>query len=179
MADPYLSQIELFAFNFAPKGWLMCTGQLLPINQYQALFALLGTTFGGNGVSNFQLPDLRGRLAIGMGNGSGLTPYIEGETVGQVIETVTMAQMPGAHTHSLNANTATSGGTRTPASNAALSSVYVASTTPAPQNAYSTDGASVPMGSLSPVGGQPHNNMMPYMAGNYCICISGLFPSRG
>lgn len=184
MSDPFVSQIEVFAFNYAPQGWMPCNGQTLPINQYQALFALLGTTYGGNGVSNFMLPDLRSRVAIGMGQGPGLSNYVQGQTAGQESVTLSLANMPpGPHTHAVNASNATSGGSAAPAGNAVLASGYTATTaTPpviAPQNIYSTAAPTVAMGSLTPVGGQPHTNLMPGLALNYCICITGVFPSRG
>jgi microcystin-dependent protein len=184
MSDPFMSQIEAFAFNFAPRGWLMCTGQTLPINQYQALFALLGTTFGGNGVSTFMLPDLRSRVAIGFGSGAGLPVYDMGETAGQENVTLTTATMPAtSHTHALNASNATGGGVAAPGTAVVLSSGYTATiATPpvtAPQPIYATVAPTTPMGSLTPVGGQPHNNLMPTLGVNYCIAISGVFPSRG
>jgi microcystin-dependent protein len=178
MSDPYVSQIEVFGFNYAPRGWLLCAGQLLPINQYQALFALLGTTYGGNGTTNFMLPDLRSRVAVGMGQSPGLSNYTQGEKTGQENVTVLLANMPDAHTHTLHANNATTGGTNTPANNVVLASGYTTTTPVTTENIYSTDPPTINMGSLSPVGGQPHSNMMPYLALNYCICISGLFPSR-
>src|SRR5215472_3870294 len=102
MAQPFLSQIEAFPFNFAPKGWALCAGQLLPINQNQALFSLLGTTFGGDGRTNFALPDLRGRLANGFGQGTGLSNYTLGQRGGEETHTLTVTETP-AHNHSVNA----------------------------------------------------------------------------
>jgi microcystin-dependent protein len=180
MAEPYLSQIEAFAFNFAPRGWAMCAGQTLPINQNQALFALLGTTYGGNGTTTFNLPDLRGRLAVGFGQGQGLSSYELGEVSGQDNVTLTMAQMPpGPHTHAVNANNATSGGTNTPATNTVLAAGYTTTSPATPVNIYSAATPSASMGSLVPVGGQPHDNHMPYLALNYCIALQGVFPTRG
>jgi len=182
MSDPYLSQIEAFAFSFAPRGWMPCAGQLLPINQNQTLFSLLGTTYGGNGINHFQLPDLRSRVAIGIGQGSGLSNYVQGQQVGQENGTLTTTNMPaGPHTHAVNASTATSGGTATPASNVVLSAGYVTAGAdpPTPVNIYSTAAPTIPMGALSPMGGQPHSNLMPNLALNYCIAISGIYPSRG
>jgi microcystin-dependent protein len=184
MSDPYTSQIEAFAFGVVPRGWLQCAGQTLPINQYQALFSLLGTTYGGNGTTTFMLPDLRGRTAIGLGQGNGLSNYVQGQQAGQENVTLSTANMPAApHTHAMNANAATTGGTAVPATNCALSSGYTATATTPPTNTpvpiYSTAAPTVPMGTLSPTGGQPHNNLMPFLAVNYCICISGIFPSRG
>ncbi|HEY1935558.1 MAG TPA: tail fiber protein [Acetobacteraceae bacterium] len=177
-----MSQIEAFAFDFAPKNWMPCAGQTLPKNQYQALFALLGTTYGGDGINTFQLPDLRGRFAIGMGPGTGLPPYVQGQQAGEESVTLTTATMPQAiHTHAINANNATTGGINQPGSGAVLSSAYiqVGTAAPTPFNAYSTGVPSVAMGSLSQAGGQPHDNLMPTLALNYCICVVGLFPSRG
>ena len=114
MAEPFISQIEAFAFNFAPKGWALCAGQILPINQNQALFSLLGTTFGGNGTTTFALPDLRGRLANGFGQGSGLANYNLGQRGGQETHTLTVTETP-LHSHLINAdNNGTTGGSSTP-----------------------------------------------------------------
>ena len=179
MSDPYMSQIEAFAFGFAPKNWVQCNGQLLPIAQNQALFALLGTMYGGNGVSTFGLPDLRGRVAVGMGQGSGLSNYTQGEMTGTETVTVLEANMPaGPHTHAFNVNTATSGGAASPASNEVLSSGYTTGGSAQPIQIYSTATPTIPMAALSPVGGQPHTNMAPVLTINYCICVAGIFPSR-
>ena len=114
MAQPFLSQIEAFPFNFAPKGWAFCAGQLMPINQNQALFALLGTTFGGDGVRTFALPDLRGRLANGFGQGAGLANYPLGQRGGEEAHTLTTAETP-THSHLINADSnGTTGGASTP-----------------------------------------------------------------
>ena len=94
MAEPYISQIEAFPFGFAPKGWALCAGQLLPINQYQALFSLIGTYYGGNGTTNFALPDLRGRLALALGQGAGLSPYVLGQPGGEETHTLTVGETP-------------------------------------------------------------------------------------
>ena len=184
MSDPYMSQIEAFAFGIVPRNWMQCAGQTLPIAQYQALFSLLGTYYGGDGVRTFQLPDLRGRLAIGFGQGTGLTDRELGEKTGFENEQITLAHMPAQpHSHAVNAINATSGGTNAPSPSVALSAGYVqvATDTPTPFNMYGTlasGDATVQMGQLAPAGGQPHNNMMPYLAVNYCICVNGIFPSR-
>lgn len=180
MSDPYISQIEAFAFGYAPRGWMQCAGQTLPINQNQALFSLLGTNFGGNGSTTFQLPDLRGRLAIGVGQGPGLSNYVTGQTAGQETVTLTTANMPaGPHTHTLNANAATTDGTNVPGPSVALSSAMTQQgTVTANINIYSTDQPTIDMGTLSPTGGQPHSNRAPTLALTYCICVSGLFPPR-
>src|SRR5471032_2487468 len=103
MAEPFLSEIRIMSFGFAPKGWADCNGQLLPINQNQALFSLLGTTYGGNGVQTFALPDLRGRVPVGQGQGPGLSPYVEGQQGGSEVVTISQNQLP-AHSHALRVN---------------------------------------------------------------------------
>jgi microcystin-dependent protein len=182
MTTPFLGEIEIFGFNFAPKGWLMCAGQTLPINQYQALFSLLGTTYGGDGIRTFMLPDLRGRLAMGQGNGPGLTPRVIGETGGEVNHTLLITETP-AHTHTLNAAQNVSNPVNTPSSSVVLSQTAgrAAGGGALTVNLYASDTApSQPMAStaVGVAGGQPHNNMMPYLALNFCIAISGVFPSR-
>lgn len=166
MAEPFLSEIRIFSFNFPPKGWAFCNGQLLPINQNQALFSLLGTTYGGDGRVNFALPNLRGNVPIHMGNG-----FTLGQRGGQPAHTVTMSEMP-AHTHSVNVNTTTTGRVNIPTNNypadSSPSNTYVASpnTTFAPQV-------------VSLIGGsQPHNNMQPSLVLNMCIALQGIFPSQ-
>ena len=182
MSAPYMSQIEAFAFDYAPRDWMQCAGQLLPIRQYQALFALLGTMYGGDGINTFKLPDLRSRVAIGMGQGTGLPSYVQGEVIGEENVTILLANMtPTQHTHAINVSTETTGGTNEPGGNVVLAATYVQQGTlaPTPFNSYSTAVANVAMGTLAQAGGQPHNNQMPTQALNYCICISGLFPPRG
>jgi microcystin-dependent protein len=164
MAEPFLSEIRIFSFNFPPKGWAFCNGQFLPINQNQALFALLGTTFGGNGQTTFALPDLRGRVPIHMGDGHTL-----GEAAGTTSVTVNLQQLP-THLHGLqainanaNTNEATNGFL------AQSSNLYHSPTTL----------TTLHPASVTSVGGnQPHNNMMPYLALNFCIALQGIFPSR-
>lgn len=165
MAEPFLSEIRIFSFNFPPKGWAFCNGQLLPINQNQALFALLGTTYGGNGQTTFALPNLRGQVPIHSGNGHTL-----GETAGESSHTVTQQEMP-THQHLLTAST-TDGNTPTPTGNF-LGGV--------PAKIYSdpTNLTALSPSSVSNVGGsQPHNNMMPYLVLNFCIALQGIFPSQ-
>lgn len=164
MSEPFLSEIKIVSFNFPPKGWALCNGQLLPINQNQALFALLGTTYGGNGQTNFALPNLRGRIPIHMGNGHTL-----GEAAGSTSVTVNIQQLP-THMHGLMA-TNTNGALANP-SNAflgAVNSMYGQATSLTTLNA----------GSVTSVGGsQPHNNMMPYLTLNFIIALQGIFPSQ-
>ena len=185
MSQPYLGQIEAFPFNFAPKGWQPCQGQLLSISQNQALFALLGTTYGGNGTTTFALPDLRGRIAMGQGNGSGLTPRVIGEQVGEENHTILLTETP-SHNHPVNTapNASTAENVDTPSSSVALATAtgvqgsnpliinpYIA-TPPAPTAALAPS-------AITPTsGGQPHSNMMPSLALEFCIAMSGIFPSR-
>lgn len=165
MSEPFLSEIKIVSFNFPPKGWALCNGQLLPINQNQALFSLLGTTYGGNGQTNFALPNVRGRVPIHMGNGHTL-----GEAAGSTSVTVNIQQLP-THTHLVNA-------TNNPAStDDATNNVYAE----AGLNAYAAFGAPIAMGAnaITNTGGsQPHNNMMPYLVLNFIIALQGIFPSR-
>jgi len=164
MSEPFLSEIKIVSFNFPPKGWALCNGQLLPINQNQALFALLGTTYGGNGQTNFALPNIRGRLPIHMGNGHNL-----GEAAGSTSVTVNIQQLP-THLHTLNA-TAAAGAVANPTGNffGAVNSMY------GPPASLTTLNAA----SVTSVGGsQPHNNMMPYLVLNFIIALQGIFPSQ-
>lgn len=165
MAEPFLSEIRMVSFNFPPKGWAFCDGQLLPINQNQPLFALLGTTFGGNGQTTFALPDLRGRVPIHVGNG-----HVLGESAGEVSHTLTINELP-QHTHSLQATT-------NPATlDDGTGGVLGAG---AGVNAYAAFGPAVAMASaaVSSTGGsQPHENMMPYLSLPFCIALQGIFPS--
>lgn len=165
MAEPFLSEIRLFSFNFPPKGWAFCNGQLLPINQNQALFSLLGTTYGGNGQTNFALPDLRGRCAMHEGAG-----FTLGQAGGQTAHTLTISELP-QHLHFAQAATS-NGDSPVPAGN------YMG----AFNNAYRTPGGTsvaVDPSTIGNVGGsQPHLNMCPYIAINFCIALQGIFPSQ-
>ncbi len=165
MSEPFLSEIKIMSFGFPPRGWALCNGQLLPINQNQALFALLGTTYGGNGQTNFALPNFRGRIPIHPGNGHTL-----GEAAGSTSVTINQQQLP-QHLHTLQASGASA-------------------STPDPTNAYlaghlngygSADNSltTTNPGAVTSVGGnQPHNNMQPYLVLNYCIALQGIFPSQ-
>ena len=166
MAEPFLSEIKIVSFNFPPKGWALCNGQLLPINQNQALFALLGTTYGGNGQTNFALPNLRGRVPIHMGNGHTL-----GEAAGSTAVTVSTSQLP-THTHFAKGSKAV-GNAFIPTSNL-LAKVEGVDAYQGPNNLVAMSPTSI-----SNVGGsQPHNNMMPYLVLNFIIALQGIFPSR-
>lgn len=163
MAEPFLSEIRMMSFNFAPKGWALCNGQLLPINQNQALFALLGTTFGGDGMVNFALPDLRGRTPIHVGSGHTL-----GERGGEQAHTLSIAEIP---THAHIAQGSTANANVPSASNNVLaqaSNVYAAP----------TNLTSLSAGSVANVGGsQAHLNMQPFLTISFCIALQGIFPS--
>ncbi len=171
MADPFVAEIRMFPFNFAPRGWAWCDGQLLPISQNTALFSLLGTTYGGNGKSNFALPDLQGRAAMHPGQGPGLSLHDLGETGGSATVTLLQSEVP-SHTHTLRA-TPRQGELNDPSSAVALAQVTGGIYTPA-ANLFS-----MAPESLTPSGGdQPHNNMMPYLTVYFCIALQGIYPPR-
>lgn len=164
MADPFLSEIRIFSFNFAPRGWAMCNGQLLPINQNQALFSLLGTTFGGDGRVNFALPELRGRVPMHVGGGLTL-----GQRGGEEVHTLNLNEMP-THTH--QARGSANGPTVTPPTNN-----FWASNTGFTPYGTTADTAMSPL-AISNIGGsQAHENRSPYLTLNYCIALQGIFPS--
>ncbi len=173
MADPFVAEIRIFPFNFAPKGWAWCDGQLLPLSQNTALFSLLGTTYGGDGKSNFALPDLQGRTPMHPGQGPGLSLHDLGETGGSETVTLLESEIP-AHSHSAGAQT-------TPLSAVATGAGNTLSR-PASGNLYS--GTIAPLVQMSdqgltPAGGdQPHNNMQPYLTLFFCIALQGVFPPR-
>lgn len=165
MADPFLGEIRLMSFSFAPKGWALCNGQLLPINQNMALFALLGTTFGGNGSVNFALPDLRGRVPIHAGNG-----YILGNRGGEQAHTLSIAELP-THTH-IAYGTSNPGNSDTP-SNMTVLATHRSGLYRAPVNLVALNAATV-----TNVGGnQAHLNMQPFLTLSFCIALQGIFPS--
>src|SRR4051812_11583162 len=167
MSEPFLSEIKIMSFNFPPKGWALCNGQLLPINQNQALFSLLGTTYGGNGQTNFALPDLRGRVPIHMG---GQSKHTLGETAGTETVTITLQTMP-QHIHFMQ-GTSTVGGDATPAGKLLAASPALIYDPPA-------NLTTLQPGTISNVGGsQPHTNMEPYLVLNFCIALQGIFPSQ-
>ena len=164
MAEPFLAEIRLMSFVFAPKGWALCNGQLLPINQNQALFSLLGTTYGGDGRVSFALPDLRGRVPIEVGSGHTL-----GERGGEQAHTLSIAEMP-THMHVLQASSS-SGNTPVPTG-------AVLADTPSQVYAPATNLTSLRPDSLTNVGGsQAHPNMQPYLTLSFCIALQGIFPS--
>jgi microcystin-dependent protein len=176
MATPFIGQITLFAGNFAPRGYAFCNGQLLPIQQYTALFSLLGTTYGGNGQTNFALPDLRGRVPIHAGQGPGLSNYQLGQRAGQEAVTLTASEIPShGHTASVNAS---SGAPNTVSPGGAVPAVS------AQGNAYATGSPTLTAMSASAAtvglagNNQPHTNMQPYLALNFIIALQGIYPSR-
>ena len=176
MAEPFLSEIRIMSFVFAPRGWALCNGQTLAISQNTALFSLLGTNYGGNGTTTFALPDLRGRTPIQQGQGPGLSSRQVGETGGVENVTLISTEIP-SHTHALKATTA-SATTAAPAGAIWAVSGSRRSTTNLYTNAA---GAGAVMNSqvLAPVGSSvPHNNMPPYMTVSFCIALQGIFPAR-
>ena len=174
MANPFLGEIRAFSFTFAPRGWALCNGQLLPISQYTALFALLGVTYGGNGIQTFALPNLQGRVALHFGNA-----FVQGQIDGEEAVALTTAQIP-LHTHAVNAaaNGAANAG-NIPGSTVILGS---GSTNQSGNPAVSIYNNAAPNLALAPLGatgsGQAHENRMPSLVLNYCIALSGIFPSR-
>lgn len=165
MAEPFLSEIRIMSFSFAPKGWAQCNGQLLPINQNQALFSLLGTTYGGDGRVNFALPNLQGNVPIHSGAG-----FTLGQRGGAAAHTLTQSEMP-AHNHFVSASSTATGGQATPAGN------YLGGA----NNAYNAGGAATTLraDTITNVGGsQAHENRQPFLALNFSIALQGIFPSQ-
>jgi microcystin-dependent protein len=180
MSQPFLGEIRMFGFGFAPNGWQPCNGQTLAISQYAALFALLGTTYGGNGTSTFQLPNLQSRVPVCQGSGAGLTPYVLGEQTGTESVTLLTTQMP-AHSHAVNAGTTTSGNVAQPAGAYPATVQITGETKGGTVNTYSTASPNAIMNPnmIGPSGGnQPHPNIQPVLCVNFCIAMVGLFPSR-
>jgi microcystin-dependent protein len=166
MAEPFLSEIRIMSFVFAPKGWALCNGQLMPINQNQALFSLLGTTFGGNGQTNFALPDLRGRTPIHVGAGHTL-----GERAGEQAHTLSIAELP-QHVHVTNATTATA------TTNSAAAGLLLGQSTGSQLYSAPANLQAMAANSITNVGGsQAHLNMQPFLTLSFCIALQGIFPS--
>jgi microcystin-dependent protein len=172
MSSPFLGEIRNFGFNFAPRGWAQCNGQILSIAQNSALFSLLGTTYGGNGQTTFALPNLQGRVPIGMGAGPGLTNRVHGEQAGAETTTLVTNNLP-AHSHALNAKAGVG--------NQASPSGHLLAASDQRNSQYSSSGADTAMAATS-IGstgsGTPIDNMQPYLVMNYCIALQGIFPSR-
>jgi microcystin-dependent protein len=172
VSEPFLAEIRLFPYNFAPRGWAFCQGQLLAISQNTALFSLLGTTYGGNGITTFGLPDLRGRCAVHVGQGPGLSPYDLGQVGGTETVTLSTSQI-APHPHpanclDANANTA-----------AAANNIWAKDAGGNPQYGTTKAAGTMAPNIIGPSGnGQAHNNIQPYLALNYCIALQGIFPQR-
>jgi len=174
MSLPFVAEIRMFPTNFAPNGWAFCNGQIISIAQNTALFSLLGTTYGGNGQTTFALPNLQGRMAVGTGQGPGLSNYVLGQTAGNSTHTLISTEMP-VHTHTLGANngdgTLPTPSANIPAGPGADRDLYL----------YAPPGALTNMNSNAVAiagGSQPHENMQPYLVVNYCIAMNGIFPAR-
>ena len=173
MSEPFIGMIAIYGFNFAPRGWATCSGQLLPIAQNTALFSLLGTTYGGNGQTTFALPDLRGRVPNSAGQGPGLSSYDLGQVGGSESETLTISNLP-AHGHVVATPCNTEDSTATnPAGN------FLASTSSNIYNSAATASASMSNYPTANAGGsQPFSILQPYLTVNFCIALEGIFPSR-
>ncbi len=169
MSEPFLAEIRIVGFTFAPRGWALCDGQILPINQNQSLFSLLGTTYGGDGQTTFALPELRGRTPMHAGTGNGAT-YPLGQTGGEETHTLSVAEMP-SHQHQFVASASESN------SVSPIDSIVASGTALEGFRATENLGAMADSGVLNTGGGQAHNNMQPFLALNYCIALQGLFPS--
>lgn len=178
--DEYIGIIKIFGGNFAPRGWALCDGSLLSIAQNTALFSILGTTYGGNGQTTFALPDLRGRTAVGMGTGPGLSPVVQGQLAGEQNHTLITSEMP-MHNHSsaVNSGNASQAAATAGASIATPGALSGRTFTPTLGFNTSTPDTALNPASVGIAGGnQPHNNMQPYLGVNYIICLEGIFPSR-
>jgi microcystin-dependent protein len=162
--EPYLGELRLFPWAFAPKGWSLCQGQILPVQQFQALFSILGVQYGGNGSTTFALPDLRGRVPVHFGN-----TYTIGQAAGEATHTLTTDEMPN-HNHQVNASTVI------PTESSPANAYWTTN-----ENSYSaTSNGTMNQAAIATAGGsQPHSNTQPYLVLNYCIAITGIFPSRG
>ena len=172
MAEPFVAEIRMFPFSFAPKGWAFCDGQLLPISQNTALFSLLGTTYGGNGQSTFALPDLQGNAPMHPGQGPGLSLYDLGESAGSETVTLLQSEIP-AHSHAHQAS-------NQPGEDPSAANESIARSVGA--SLYQTNASNLvqlaPEAAATAGGGQPHNNVMPYLTLNFCIALQGVFPPR-
>jgi len=167
---PYIGEIMLISWNFPPKGWTFCNGQLLPINQNQALYSILGTTYGGDGRQTFALPDLRGRVPIHMGQGPGLSPRSRGERAGEPAHTLILSELP-SHTHVARASSALGS-----SANPSASLVPARNAAQIPQWGSTVD-ATLGSGAITSTGGsQPHDNLQPYLTLNYVIALTGTYP---
>jgi microcystin-dependent protein len=171
MSEAFLGEVRIFSFIFAPKGWAQCNGQIMSIQQNQALFALLGTMYGGNGVNTFSLPDLRGAVTLGFGNNPQVGNFVQGQVGGEFNHTLTINEMPG-HNHMVTASNA-AGSQSSPQSN-------LSAQDPGGTTMYgSSPNTNLAPGAVAIAGGsQPHQNMMPCNTLNFCMALTGIFPSR-
>jgi microcystin-dependent protein len=173
MSNPFVAEIRIFPFNFAPKGWAFCDGQILPLSQNTALFSLLGTTYGGDGKSNFALPNMQGNAPMHPGQGPGLSLHDLGETGGSDTVTLLESEIP-SHPHALMENTTT--GTKSPPQGNSIARVSGATPYLPPTGATL---AALSSSAVAPAGGdQPHNTLMPYLTLNFCIALQGVYPPR-
>jgi microcystin-dependent protein len=179
MTQPYVGEIRMFGGSFAPSNWAFCNGQPMPISQYDVLYSLIGTTYGGNGQTTFNLPNLQGRLAVGMGTGNGLSPYVIGQAAGTETVTLTVGTMP-SHNHPLMASK-TVATLASPTGNV----TGAGPTSPAPAYLYTNPGSPSPQignlvsSSVAPSGGSvPHANMMPSLCVSFIIALFGIYPSQ-
>jgi microcystin-dependent protein len=179
MSEPFLGEIRMVGWNFAANGWAFCNGQLMPINQYQALFALLGTTYGGDGVTNFALPNLQSRVPIHQGTGPGLSPYTIGQASGDENIKLVLDQMP-SHNHLMGVSNLP-GTLADPTSAILAQGNSGAGRSPVPVSNYvstAATGTLVPTAIASSGGNQPHSNIQPFLCVNFIIALQGIFPSR-
>jgi microcystin-dependent protein len=171
VSDPFLGEIRLFPYTFEPRGWAFCNGQILSISQNTALFALIGTIYGGDGRTTFALPDLRGRVAVSAGAGPGLSTYEIGQVGGEESVSLSEAQMP-AHKHRMAVNGPSSGSNNP-------NNRYLGRVSDGTAYAGTSNGRMLNPGAIAPSGGsQPHENRPPHLTLNYCIALEGIFPSR-
>ena len=176
MSDQYIGEIRIFGFNFEPYNWAFCNGQLIPVKQNPALFSLLGTTYGGNGTTTFGLPNFQGCRPVMFGQGTGLSPYALGQTGGVPIVQLNATQIP-PHSHAASAYVGAGGqspGTTTVWSDPSERGVNAYAPSGPGSNVQMSSGIATSIG-----GGQPHNNLQPYLTLNFCIALAGIFPQRG
>jgi microcystin-dependent protein len=181
MSNPFLAEIRMFPFNFAPTGWAFCNGQLLPISQNTALFSLLGTNFGGDGKATFGLPNIQGNCVVDVGQGPGLSSYFVGESGGSQTVSLTTQEIP-SHSHDFNDKPGVDGTTNAPAGNVFGKTVFnnqgtngvIFTYTPTAPNKNTLNPQTISIAGSS----LPHNNMMPYLTLNFCIAMQGVFPPR-
>jgi microcystin-dependent protein len=171
--DPFVAEIRIFPFNFAPKGWAFCDGQILPLSQNTALFSLLGTTYGGDGKSNFALPDMQGNAPMHPGQGPGLSLHDLGETGGSDTVSLLESEIP-SHSHAMRADVLDIADTNVVSANASLALSSGGTLYQASGGVVLSDNALAPAG-----GDQPHNNLQPYLTCYFCIAMQGVFPPRG